>query len=113
MPRFQPRPAQREIANAFSRNAQLLRRGSTLERLSDAAGTRFGEPRIGQLIAHVAGRQAEFGRAVVDEFRRGRFSAATVLVRSMLETTAWAAWPFATRSDKEQRRRLIRLLLDG
>jgi hypothetical protein len=113
MPRFEPNPAQREIANAFSRNAQLLGRGSTLQRLSDAASNRFSEPRVGQLVAHVAGRQAEFGRALVDEFRRGRFTVATALVRSMLETTAWAAWPLTTSSEKGQKARLIRLLLEG
>jgi hypothetical protein len=112
-PRFEPTPQQREIANSFSRNAQLMARGSTLQRLFDAAGKRFSEPRIGQLVAHVAVRQAELGRAVVDDFRQGRFGAATVLVRSMLETTAWAAWPIAHASDAEQRRRLIRLLLEG
>jgi hypothetical protein len=113
MPGFEPTPSQRAIANAFSRNAQLLGRAATLQRLADAAAARFHEPRIGQLIAHVAGRQAEFGRALVDEFRRGRFTVATTLVRSMLETAAWAAWPIGHSSDVEQRARLIRLLLDG
>ncbi len=31
-------------------------------------------------VAHVAARQAEFGEAVVSDFLRGRFIAATVLV---------------------------------
>jgi hypothetical protein len=85
----------------------------TLRRLHDAAGERFDEPRIGQLVAHVAARQAEFGRGLVGEFRAGRFSAATGLVRPLLEMTAWIAWPFSTSDERQQRARLIRLLLQG
>lgn len=113
MTRFQPTADQRAIANAFSRNAQLLGSKATLRGLHDAAGERFDEPRIGQLVAHVASRQAEFGRGIVDEFRLGRFSAATGLVRSLLEMTAWLAWPFSTSNAGQQRERLIRLLLQG
>ncbi|MBX5468875.1 MAG: hypothetical protein IRZ21_03150 [Thermoleophilaceae bacterium] len=113
MVRFQPTPEQRTIANAFSRNAQLLGRHTTLQRLYEAAGERFEEPRIGQLVTHVAAKQSEFGRGVVDAFRSGRFSVATALVRPVLEMTAWLAWPFSTPNDAEQRRRLIRLLLQG
>ena len=109
---FKPNAKQRMIANAFSRNAQLLGRPTTLERLRDAAGTRFEEP-VGQLVAHVAAKQAEFGRAVVDEFRAGRFSAAVSLVRPLLEMTAWIAWPICNPSEADQRQRVIRLVLSG
>jgi hypothetical protein len=111
--RFQPTAGQRAIANAFSRNAQLLGSPTTLRRLHDAAGERFDEERIGQLVAHAASRQAEFGVGIVDEFRSGRFSAATGLVRPLLEMTAWLGWPFSTSNEHEQRERLIRLLLQG
>jgi hypothetical protein len=110
---FRPTPNQRAIANAFSRNAQLLGSRATLRRLHDASGERFDEPRIGQLIAHGAAKQAEFGRGIIDAFRIGRFSAATSLVRSLLEMTAWLAWPFSTPSEHRQRQRLIQLLLQG
>jgi len=111
--RFQLTREQRTIADAFSRNAQLLGSTPTLRRLHDAAGKRFDEPRIGQLVAHVAAKQAEFGRGIVDAFRSGRFSVATALVRPLLEMTAWLAWPFSTSSESRQRERLIRLLLQG
>jgi hypothetical protein len=110
---FRPTSNQRAIATAFSRNAQLLGRNTTLNRLYEDGGRRFGEPRIGQLVAHVASRQAEFGRSIVGAFRTGWFSPATALVRSVLEMTAWFAWPFATSDEQEQRKRLIRLLLQG
>lgn len=61
----------------------------------------------------MAAKRSEFGRGVVDAFRAGCFSMATALVRSLLEMTAWLAWPFSTPDDAEQRRRLIRLLLQG
>lgn len=57
---FRPSADQRAIASAFSRNAQLLGASGTLSRLESAAGERFDQPRIGQLVAHVAARQAEF-----------------------------------------------------
>jgi hypothetical protein len=41
--------------------------------LEQAASKRFGEPRIGQLTAQAAARQAEYGRVIVDAFRAGRF----------------------------------------
>lgn len=113
MAKFCPTANQRVIANAFSRNAQLLRSKGTLRRLDAAAGTRFDEPRIGQLVAHVASRQGEFGDAVVHEFRSGRFSAATGLLRPLLEMTAWIAWPFSLSREGQQKQRLVQLLLQG
>jgi hypothetical protein len=65
------------------------------------------------LIAHVAARQSEFALAVITEFRKGRFSAATAVVRSLFETTVWIAWPFTASGEDQQRQRLIRLLLQG
>src|SRR3954469_12107528 len=110
---FKPSTRQRVIATALSRNAQLLGRASTLRRLDRQAGDHFDEPRIGHLIAHVAARQSELGRAIAEEFRAGRFGATSILLRSALETTAWIAWPLAGKTDAEQRQRLIRLLLQG
>jgi hypothetical protein len=110
---FQPTREQRKIADAFLANARLLGDSSTFDRLGVAAGARFNEPRIGLLVGHTAARQAEFGSAVVSDVMRGRFGPATVLARSMLETTAWIAWPIGHPDDGEQRRRLIRLLLQG
>jgi hypothetical protein len=112
-PRFSPNDQQNEIAAAFSENCDLLGAPKTMRALLNAAGTRFGEPRIGELVAHVAARQAEFGEAVISDFRHGRFSAATSLVRSMLETTVWISWALGRPDDEEQKRRLIRLLLVG
>jgi hypothetical protein len=82
-----------------------------LEQLRAAAAAHFEEPRIGQLTAQTAARQAEYGRVVVEAFRAGRFGAATVVVRSLLEITAWIAWPMCAKEDDQQRARLIRLLL--
>jgi hypothetical protein len=113
MVRFKPTVDQRAIANAFSQNAQLLGRPATQRELLDATATRFQEPRLGQLIAHVAARQAEFGRAVVDEYREGRFSAATAIVRPLLEMAAWIAWPFSVPQESEQKKRLVQLLLQS
>jgi hypothetical protein len=98
---------QSAIAKAFSRNAQLLGSENTRRRLLAATSTRFDEPRIGQLIAHVAARQSEFGRALVDDFRTGRFSAATGMLRPLLEMTAWIAWPFSATEESEQIQRLM------
>jgi hypothetical protein len=108
---FRPTPDQRTIANAVWTNAQLLGVPETLHRLLAAASTRFDEARIGELISHVAARQSEFGRALVVEFRAGRFSAATAVVRPLLEMTVWIAWPFSASDELKQKERLIRLLL--
>jgi hypothetical protein len=111
MPTFSPTTEQRTIANAVSTNARLLGSANTVDRLLAAASSRFNAQRIGELIAHVAARQSEFGRALVTEFRAGRFSAATAVLRPLLEVTVWIAWPFSASSEDRQKRRLIQLLL--
>jgi hypothetical protein len=111
MQRFRPTADQRTIANAVLTNAQLLGRGDTVGRLLNAASKRFDQQRIGELMAHVASRQSEFGRALVTEFRAGRFGAATALVRPLLEMTVWIGWPFTAADEHHQKQRLIRLLL--
>jgi hypothetical protein len=110
---FRPTDDQRTIANAFSRNALLLGSARTIGRLIAATSKRFEEPRIGELIAHVAARQSEFALAVITEFREGRFSAATAVVRSLFEMTVWIAWPFTVSDETQQRQRLVRILLQG
>jgi hypothetical protein len=110
---FKPSSEQQQIATAFTENAELLGDADTVRQFHDAAGKRFKQSRIGQLVAQVAATQSEFGRGVVEEFLGGRFSVATALTRSLLETAAWIAWPFSVPDEEAQKARLIRLLLQG
>jgi hypothetical protein len=94
------------------KSARLLGRTRTVDRLLTASSNRFNEQRIGELIAHVAARQSEFGSALVTDFRAGRFSAATAVLRPLLEMTVWIAWPFSASDEGKQKQRLIQLLLE-
>jgi hypothetical protein len=99
--------ARRRVADAFARQARRL--DALQPGIQPAVQKRTKEIRLGQAVAQVAAKHAEFAHALVVCYRSGLYSPMAAMTRTVLEDASLTTWAAIPDDTDKQRERLLRI----